>query len=217
VVTFQGRRVFAVDGSGVWVEVDHLVAFGTVDSGLIGYGLSDAKTALYLTTQMLAGAGSFQSYVAVDGGDFNLVGRLAAPTSPGAATDTTTSVGQLVGDLFEVRHTLNRDLDDSTLGPVLGRFTLRSDPRASRRVQITVPLLLAPRLTNLNDEEFFMDIDFERAQIRAWNESRQILIYQEGASRYPVVIEDYQWMPYMTQGSPTYGISGTLLTLLKTA
>lgn len=214
VETFHDKRYFVVDGAGIYGETAGYVSTAQVDSGLISYGLPDQKVATYLTTQTLGGAGSYQPSLALGATNvFSTVGQKVVTQN--SSTSTQVSVGQKTSEYFEVRYGLFRATDPNVT-PVLSRWTLRADPHAPRRVQITVPLRLDPTEVNLDEGEYHYVPRAERQQIRAWAESRQVIPYQEGDDAYSVIVEDYQWNPYKPLGSPTYDHSGTMVVLLRT-
>jgi hypothetical protein len=210
VVTFEDRRVFCVAGLGTFAQSASKVVSGTVDSGLIGFRLSSSKTALFLETQHRQGEGSYQAAISVDESTFVNVGT-AAPTSQTEAGLETVSTGQLVGELFEIRFTLNRSPLDDTQAPVIGRSTLRADPQAPRRYKIQVPIMLAETVQGQS-----FDIAFERQQIKALAQSRRPVNYQEGITSYTVIVEDFEWVPYARTGPYNFDYSGTLNVTLKT-
>src|SRR5690606_16876467 len=77
VVTFQDKRVFAVEGMGFYTESEELVPEGHIDSGAIGFGIADPKIGLYVDVHTL-GDGKFQAAVAIDDGAFGNIGSTYA-------------------------------------------------------------------------------------------------------------------------------------------
>jgi hypothetical protein len=217
VATFLNKRIFTVAGSGVWTESDNLVASGTIDTGLIGYGLPDNKLSVSINIRTLPLDGSYNTYLATDSGQFLNVG---------AAIDTGTTnedfpLGFAAGERFEVRHVFQRCIHDATEGPVMTRWTLKVSPGAidGPAEIITAPFLLHQVVSVLGREEY-LDVEYERDAIKALRESQQRVVYQEGTSSYDVLVMDYQWVPYsFVQGDEGVGqfgdVNGTMVTQLK--
>jgi hypothetical protein len=216
-VTFLDKRTFTVSGSGVWTEHTNLVATGSLDTGLIGYGLPDNKLAVTINTRTLPLVGSYTISLASDNGSFSAVGA----ESTAGITNTDFPLVYTVGERFEVRLTLLRDGSATTTGPTLTRWTLKSSPGAidGPAEIITAPFMRHQVLDVLGREEY-MDVQVERDLIKALRESQEKVVYQEGTSSYDVLVMDYEWIPYHfapgNEGIGTYGDSnGTMVTQLK--
>lgn len=185
VVTFGDRRVFTVAGLGVFNESTSLVGSGTLDTGLISYGLADAKVAVFVDVRLSDFSGSNIGHIAVDGGAMTQVG-----TRTGDSDDDPFQVGQLSGETFEVRHELRRDTADTTRGPVITRFTLRAYPKTTRGEIFTVPLLLHETVRDRQDTEVHVDVQTELSELLALQNSRSLVIYQVGTESHTVLLED---------------------------
>lgn len=184
-VTFLDKRVFAVSGLGVHAESADLVSGGTIDTGLISYGMSDEKVAVFVDVRLSDRSGSNLVYLAADGGTFTLLGTRL--TDDG---DEPFQVGQVDGEVFEVRHELARDVTDTTAGPVLTRHTLRSYPKPTRGEIWTVPLLLHQTVKDRTDSEVPVDVQAELDALLALQNSRALVIYQTGSQAHTVLIDD---------------------------
>lgn len=198
VVTYQGIRVFST-GQGVYAQTSDKVPSGTISSGYIDYNLADDKTALRIATKHGPGAGSYTVSLGVDDQEAQILG-------PPILTQSSTTGGSILsmnskGALFEVFFTLTRDTVDTTSGPVLRRWTLRSAPSAERRRTITVPLMLHQTVTDKTGYDQHYDPLAQVAAIAALANSSQVVPYQEGYQAYSVIVMDYHWVP--NHKSPT--------------
>jgi hypothetical protein len=185
VVSFGRLRLFTVSGLGVFGETSEKVESGTLDSGLITYGLSDPKVAVFVDVRLSDLSGSNSAWLAVDGGEFVQLG-----TRGGDSDDEAFQAGQIDGESFEVRHELVRSATSATAGPVVTRWTLRSYPKTTRGEIFTVPLLLHETVTDRGDVEVPVDVAVELAELLVLQTSRQLFIYQVGEETHTVLLED---------------------------
>lgn len=194
VATFQGNRVFAVSGKGFWAETPSTkVASGTLTSGSILYAMSSPKHAIKTETQTAAGVGSYTVGIAADGATAVQMGGTQVTGTVGDSALLPVSATQL-GRAFELTLTLNAKAD-LTQGPVFTRMTLLSDPIPERRFTITVPLVFRTNVTLRNQQRQTYNPPFERSVIVALYDTRQIVPLQDGDVTYPVVVDDFKWMP----------------------
>lgn len=194
VVTFQGLRVLTVSGVGVFAETADLVASGTVDTGLISFGIADKKVAVYVDTRYQALMGSVTAYIAGDGGTFSEIG-----TDPTAgATADSFPARQITGERFEIREMLTR-ATTSTVGPTFTRHTLRATIAAATGSQIVLPIILYDTY-KLDGAEYSMPTGQTPASMLALLEdmrtSRRVVILQELSTTYPVTIDSIRWIPH---------------------
>lgn len=214
--TFLSKRVFTVSGLGVYTESVDKVTTGTLDTGLIGFGIPDNKLAVSINVRTLPLAGSLNAYVATDSGLFTNIGADTIALS----TNTDLPMAFTSGERFEVRFVLTRDAITTT-GPTITRWTLKASPGAidGPAEIITAPFLLHQTVDVLGREET-LDVQYERDSIKVLRDTQQIVTYQEGTSSYDVVVMDYQWIPYHFAagdlGRGGYGdVNGTMVTQLK--
>jgi len=196
VITFNNKRYFTVDGYGLVGETSTPVASGTFVSGVISYGLSDPKVAMYVDIKHEPLKGSIQVGIIADTSD-----QYAAATN--ATTIGTSSVvgsvsptyafpaGQLVGENFQIVLTLN---SDGTNSPVLTRWILRSMPIPIRTAQWNVPIMLFSTIT-VGDKDWAMKVPDELTHLYNLWQSQEVFTFQMGFETYQVVLYDYQWLP----------------------
>jgi hypothetical protein len=185
VATFANRRVFAVSGVGVFSQTTSLVPSGTLDTGLISYGLVDPKAGMLLDVRLSSFAGTNTASVAVDGGPFAQVGIRS-----GTSDDEAFQVGQRSGENFEVRHTLTRSATDTSAGPVVTRYTLHVYPKQTSGQVFVVPLLLHERVRDRLDNVNFVNVRAEQDELITLQTSRKLVVYQTGTESHTVLIDD---------------------------
>ena len=211
VVTFQTLRVFAVGAVGFYAETTEKEPTAYIESGLFGYGIPDNKTAINVTTRHALGSGSYTVTLAADRAGFTNLGALITTTAS-ASGGTVVSAGPTRGEVFEIRLNINRDASATTSGPILTRWTLRSDPGAPSSKRIAVPLLLHRQVMQKHGVEKRIDVEFERAVLEDLRATRQVFQYQEGELAWSVVLDDFSWLP----AHESRPIDGTFVAVLKT-
>lgn len=211
VVSFAGKRVFSVAGSGVWKQATSLVPSGTLDNGVLSYGIVDPKVALFLDLRHQLLAGVVRVGLAADGGGFAAVGasERQGTTSPGMGL----ACNQARGEAFEVRLTLERSASDSSAGPQFNRFTLRVNPAPPRTSIFTVPLLLHETVEMPQGEDVHVNVRGERDAIELLYQSQAVVNYQDGNRSHLVTVQDAFWLPQQPIGDG--GFNGTLVVRLK--
>ncbi len=195
VVTFLGLRVFSVSGNGIWAETADKVTSGTITSGWIGYDLPYEKTAYKFDVRHLSGAGSYSVALASDfGTSYGALGGTITTTSA-AADGATLPAGSARAELFEIQLTLNRSGTDTTASPRVTRWTLRADPAADRRSQLSVPILLRCNQTLNNKSREVNNPSFEVEALEALARTRQAVVYQTQDETRVVVVDNVDWYP----------------------
>ena len=196
VAQFAGSQVFAVNGVGVIKTSANLVA-GSVQSGFITYDLVDPKVAMFLDlgTEPLPASTSLSSSLAADAGAFVNVGLLN--TTGAVGPPNAYPVGQVVGDRFEVSHTLT---PSGSTGPTLYRWTLRAFASPPRPSQWVLPLVIQDTISPLNDADIHMEVQSEIDYLFSLLTARATVSLQIGQSAYNVFITDVEQLPF--QGTP---------------
>lgn len=211
IASFLNKRVFAVSGLGFYTESANKVATATMTTGLIGFGIPDPKTAMYLDTRTQPLTGSYAIALATDDGTATATGGTMSTAS---STGTEFVLNQARGDHFEITFTLTRSGTDTTVGPVMERWTMKAFPTTNDATSseiIYIPILLAPRVNDTN-----VDVDFEREAIKSLRATRKIVTYQEFTTSYTGFVEDYRWVPHhLVQQSGAWNNAGTMLVQYK--
>lgn len=195
---FAGSQVFAVSGVGVIKTSANLVA-GSVTSGFITYDLVDPKVAMYLDVgiEPLPASCSLASALAADAGSAVNVGNLTTTGSVGPTSAF--PVGQVIGDRFEVTHTLT---PSGANGPTLYRWTLRSFASPPRPSQWVLPLVVQDTISPLADRDIHMEVQSEIDYLFSLLTARQTVNLQIGQSSYNVFITDVEQLPFQGTVDP---------------
>jgi hypothetical protein len=207
VVTFEDQRYFTVKGDGVYTESSDLVETGYVDSGLITYQIVEEKTAVDISLTASYNGGSIS--VAFDVG-------AGFQTLDSASSDATATISaqEKTGKRMELRLTFSRSGTDSTTGPVLDSWMLRTFPKVPATEYITVPFLLHEVVYGNNGAQFSVDVAAERDNLKALADTRQLTIFQEGDVAWSVVVEDFNFEVYEPTRDRS-AIQGTMVMKMK--
>lgn len=212
VVTFQDRRIFTVNGLGMFVEdLDTKVPSGSMMTGAIGYNLGAPKVAIALELHYQPLQGIFNTHLT---SDYSSPTLIATTDQQGTTSSGNLTTAQARAELFEVTVDLVRSTVDVGVGPVLTRITLMSNPPANIGKIITVPLILHERLT-VNDSDIFINPGDEFDFLEGLRDDHNVVTYQEGLRNYNVSVEDVRFLPHkISSDRSTY--QGLAVVRLKT-
>lgn len=189
VCTFTDKRVFAVSGLGIYAEDTNLVTSGTLDTGLITYGLPDPKIAMYVDLRHEPLDGTVAIALSVDGGSFTTLGT----SSTADSTSLVVPASQEDGETFELRFTLTRAAVTTT-GPVVTRTTLEANPAPGRGLFFTIPLLLWDEIVLANGKPASMDPPTEEAALIDMQVAGNPVTVQTGANTETVLFDDHRFV-----------------------
>lgn len=189
VVTFADLRVFAVSGAGVYGETTDRVASGSVESGLVSYGLPDTKVAITLDVRHEPLTGSVASALSADGGAYVSLGS----NTTAASTSLTVPAGEARAETFEIQVTLTRD-STPTLGPTVTRWTLEANPAPGRGAFWYLPLLLFEEVTTATGSTERMDVAAEYAALVSMETLGEPITYQDGMGTSVVFLDDHEFL-----------------------
>lgn len=209
VATFDGARVFAISGVGVYTESSDRVASGTIDTGLITFGFPDDKVPTSLLLSYEALAGQINVAVSSEGGEYSSIGTAVEQGS----TSTRMTVGADAGENFELELTLSRDESDITATPVVTRVTLEANPAPGRGEMYTVALLFRDVL-DVDGRDIRFDCPGEYRRFLEWETAGAPVTFQDCMGTDSVVIDDHDFIiENLTQKRDGY--QGTLLASLR--
>lgn len=180
VATFNGKRVFTVSGRGLYVETDAKVASGTIDMGIIGFGIGDPKNALYADVRHLplVSGDTVLVEAAEDGGPWAFVGSSALP----GAVSSTASLGQLLAEAIRLRITL-------TGSAVLTMLTARAAPAPKTGEIIRLRLLLFRHGTDLGGQTYTVEVPVEREYLRGLRSAKTAVTVQIGGESFTAIVD----------------------------
>lgn len=203
---WNAQPVIGVNGLGIYVPSANKVASGTISQGLIAYGLTDKKVAMYTDLRCLplpAGA-SITVSLATDGGTATTLANLTGTGVTGPSPQI--PCNQAVGETFELTWTLFR-ATDTTTGPTLKRVMLRSYPVPNRGSVWTLPLLLNESdLVMANDQTVSRSVAAEKAFLFGLPSTPGTVLLQvlnESHTGFVETVTEIQYAP--TQNRDTYG------------
>jgi hypothetical protein len=212
VVTYAGKRVFAVASKGVFAELSTKVYEASLETGLISHGIIDNKYAAFLDARLepLASGNVLKLAHSSDSEEF--------VTSGAMSTSGSTYTGEFfLGDTgrnFEVRVSFGDVAPTTLVGADITctGFMLRSYPAPKRVSKITVPVMLFDSV-NVADRDWAGNPGADFEFLNNLHKRQLPFAYQEGEVSYTVVMDDYQWLP--EKRSNVSGFQGTFVAVLR--
>lgn len=191
VITWGDKRVFTVDGKGVYLETDVKVPCGWLEPGRVSFSVEDVKTGLYAQMKWEPLRGT----VALD---------LSADNKPPVRVlnwsirDTINSGNVPLNGLqfsrLQARYVLYRDGTDTKQGPTITRFEVRARPAKGAASRWYLPILNHEAI-DLNGVIEARDVNVEFDRLMNLVETGKMFILQEGRRTYQCVAVDFRWLP----------------------
>lgn len=203
-------KVFAVQGAGFYSEDTVKVPSGTIDAGLVAYGIADKKVAAFLHLDFQSLAGTIQASMSQDDAAFAGVGT----ASDVGSTSAEFSTNQTLTNHYEVRVTLSRSAADTTVSPSFQRWVLKVNPAAATGYLITVPVRLHETLL-VDGVEAGCVPSLELGYLDEIRLTKQVVTYQVASSSYTVTVESVDWFP-SSMGRNNSEVNGIAVVGLKT-
>ena len=205
------RPVFTVTGSGVYCEhATNLVASGTLETGLYRWGVIDSKLVPKwdMHTEALAG-----TVVLSANPDLTGYATVGTASIPGESSFSFNGSESYLYDV-EVKLTLTRAANN-TSGPKVNHWMGRAYVAPLRSEIFSVPVLLHKQLS-VRGIDYFFDVEAELAALRALVSDPSVIIYQDGANTYSVIVENLQWKPMdSSQISTGWSWDGTCVVIMR--
>jgi hypothetical protein len=187
--TINGRPVFVVIGSGIYVEhATDVVSTGYFESGIYRWGVPDAKFIPKWDLRVRPLNGSVTLAVKSDGGTYH---TFAAYTLPLGKEKTLSGLEDRVFEA-EVKITINRSATDNTAAPELTRWMGRAYAAPLRSQIFSIPLLMHHKL-NIRGREYYQEVETELKFLRDLVETARIVQYQENEDAFSVIVEDVRF------------------------
>lgn len=191
VVTYSNKRVFSIDGGGVWFESDSLVPAGWLTEGRISYSVEDLKTGLYVQAKWDPLVGRITLEASYDDAPFEVLSNFNQQQSIRSGNIS------LSGQQFSrmnARQILRRDSVDTSKGPTLTRWELRAIPVKGRTSRWTLPIM--------NYEEIELDgVSYTRDPLAVLDtlmnlyENTPVFVLTESGRSFQVHAKDFGWQP----------------------
>jgi hypothetical protein len=208
---FDGSPIFSVAGLGIYkAHATDLVSSGYLRSGIYRWGIPDAKFIPKLDIRCLPLVGSVTISVASDDGAFYDFPTISTPSIKEYTIDG------LQSKVYEseIKVTLNR-ASGGTTGPTLTRWMARAYAAPLRSQIFTVPILMHHHL-QINDRDYWQNVDTELAYLRDLVDNPRVVVYQENTETFPVVVEQVQMqIMQMTQAQVKNDFEGTAIVVMR--
>lgn len=199
--TSKGRRVFTIDGVGVFAEQTYLAKSGWVEQGAMTFGTTDPKMGLYVQAyhEALNGTVTVEAKYN-DEVDWTGLGNNGLRGS--------VSMGNMQinrsFDTVNLRATLTRDDLDTTLGPALTRLEVRALPVPGRATEWTIPVMLFEE-EDLETSTQGRSVADDYDMLIGLVETRREFVYREGQRTWNLHATNFVWMPRkITVSGDTY-------------
>jgi hypothetical protein len=190
VTTWNGKRVFSVDGGGVYLESAELVKAGWLENGRVSFSVEDLKTGLYCQGKWEPLRGSVAIDISYDSANPIRVTNWSIRDSIRSGNVP------LNGTQFsrvDVMYTLYRDAV-TTQGPTFTRFELRARAVKGAASRWSLPIINHEQL-DLNGVIEARDVTNEFFALMNLVESGKMFPLQEWGRTYYVVAKDFVWKP----------------------
>lgn len=191
VVTFADKRVFSLDGEGVWYQADTLVTAGWITEGKMSFSVEDVKTGLYVQAKWEPLDGEVDLDISYDSGQYRRIVDLKIPESIRSGN---ISLNGAQFSRVNPRHVLKRDASTTTLGPIFTRWEIRAIPAKGRASRWVLPIM--------NYEEIEIDgVKYTRDTLTVLDtlislvQTGQLFILQESGRSYQVHAKEFAWQP----------------------
>jgi len=208
--------VFSVSGLGVYTKDNtKYVTSGTVNSGLISYGIPDKKIPVFFDYgAIVPSGGQVQATVIVDPNDPDYAGPVVLPAITSSSEAEVSVPSGYRAEQFQVSVTLTSDSNNTTT-PILYRWTLKAWPAAVSETSITVVLQLFS-VDVVDGLEMYVDPYESFIFLENLRQAQQIVTYQEGPLTANVIVEGLDWLPHKRRDNYQNGFEGDCVVTLKT-
>lgn len=191
VLTWNDKRVFAVQNGGVYIEQDSLVEAGWLTQGLMSFSVEDFKTGLYMQAKWLPLTGQISLDASYDSASYT---RLIDLTIQGSIRSSNVSLNGQRFSRVNVKYVLRRDGSITSNGPTLTRWEMRAMPANGQASRWTIPILNHENL-QINDSSETRDPLAEFDRLMSLYETRRLFTLQESGRTYYVQAKNFQWKP----------------------
>ena len=193
VVTFQGKTVFAVSEGGVYFESERRMPGGWLIQGVITFSVEDPKASLYMQAMWKPEcSGRLYLDLAYDSSGFGRFGRVTV--SPLRIRSDNINLYGTTFSRVTPRYVLTRCPLDTTKGPIITRWEIRSSPIKGRASRWEIPIINHDEI-EINGVKELRDPGFEKERLVNLVQSGRVFLYQESNRTYQVMARDFQWNP----------------------
>jgi hypothetical protein len=191
VVTYKDKRVFSVNGGGVYIETENKMPGGWFIQGAITFSVEDLKSALYAQLMWNPGcAGRLNLDLAYDSTGFVRYGQVNI--TPNRIRSENIPLFGARFSRVNPRITMRRCPLNNTNGPRLTRLELRSTPVKGRASRWEVPIIIADEI-EINGVKETRNVVSEKNRLLELVQTGKVFIYQESGQSYQVLARDFIW------------------------
>ena len=212
VATWLDRKVFAVEGVGVYYEGADAVPGGWLTQGSMSFSVEDLKAALYMQAKWAPNcAGALNLDLSYDGSTYSRFARITvSPTS--IRSDNINLHGTKFSRL-NVRYVVARSPIDNTKSPIPTRWEIRAFPVKGQASRWDVPVIIADDV-DINGMIEARNPLADKTALLNLIQDGAVFQYQESGQSYQVLARDFIWQPerLSTTGN---GWQGTFLITLE--
>ena len=198
VVTYEGRRFFAINGAGVYYESDRKMANGFLKQGIMSFSVEDLKNGLYQQAKWLPGSGKIALDLAFDQLNYARYANLTVTTS--TIRSDNLSLRGVQFSRVNARYVLFRSTADTSKAPVMTRWELRASPVRGAASRWQVPIMNFDTL-DIDNVSYPRDVVSELDTLMDLVEQGSVFVYQEAGRSYQVHARDFEWRPEKVSGS----------------
>jgi hypothetical protein len=212
VVTWQGKRVFAVQGAGIFYEGVDLVPGGWLTQGSMSFSVEDLKAALYMQVKWIPDcAGLLYLDLAFDSSPYGRYARLAL--TPNSIRSDNLNLAGTKFSRVNLRFVMLRCSLNNAKGPIPTRWEFRAFAVKGKASRWDVPLIIADDV-DINGMIESRNPTADKNALLSLIQDGTVFQYQESGQSYQVLARDFIWQPerLSTTGN---GWQGTFLIVLE--
>lgn len=191
VVTFGGRRVFAVDGAGVWFEGTKKMEAGWLTEGTMSFSVEDVKTGLYVQAKWMPLAGEVCLDISYDSTGYI---RLVNLKQQGTIRSGNISLDGTQFSRIDSRVLLRRDTASQEQGPRFTRWEVRAIPVKGRANRWTLPIMNYEE-TEIDGVKYTRDPLSVLDNLMSLVENGTLFTLQESGRAFQVHAKEFTWQP----------------------
>lgn len=197
-------------------DSSNCVQTGTVDSGLITFGIPDNKNAVAVDINIANTGSSKLSSLHIDMYVDNNPAISVGDYAGSATKYSLANFGQQFGEQYRLVTTLNAGKTDSSyVTPTLNRWTLKALPGIPSGTMISAVILLYEPM-EMDGQTIYLDPYNEYAYLESLRQAQTIVDYVEGPYTAKCTIDLIDWLPERRRNVTQGGYHGDMVVYLKT-
>ena len=217
--TINNEAIFVVEGLGVYTSTGSPVSTGYVQSGYLGYDISDNKIALaggIGTVQPQSGTVGMSLASDSASNIFAFVGQQNPSAGGGTPNQAIFPINAIRGDQFTLKLQLSRD-PNTSVSPIMHRWTLKAIPAVTAGTTVSVVIRMWD-VEEILGQDYYFDPYVEKAFLENLRTTQTVFEYSEGPLTYPFcTVDEIDWLPEKKRDAMTAGgFQGNIIVYLKT-